>query len=172
MGSARSAVPSLNWVFFGFTSLGSDFPLKRRHLQEGGFLSPLCLTFFFYKMNVNKCFFPFLFIFLSSFFRQSHCVSSLARLELPMQTRMASNSQKCCLCLSSTGVKGVHHYTCPPPFFFLIAFFTTVSGQHSSAGFSYCVVVTNVTAPSFLLSRSTIKHLWTEKSRDFCKRSE
>ena len=40
-------------------------------------------------------------------------------LELAMQTRLASNSQRsACLCLPSTGIKGVRHY-CPASLFLL-----------------------------------------------------
>jgi hypothetical protein len=56
-----------------------------------------------------------LFVFVSE--TESHCVT-LSVLELLMQAKLASNSQKAtCLCLLSAGIIGMHHYTWPPSHF-------------------------------------------------------
>jgi hypothetical protein len=58
------------------------------------------------------------FCFCFGFFWRQISLYSPGCPEVPMQSRLASNSEICCLCLPSAGIKGVCHYR-PPPFFFL-----------------------------------------------------
>ena len=78
-------------------------------ILRGLFVS-FCYPLSCFKLNLYKAML-YLLLFLVYFLRQGFSVALECVLELTLQTRLASNSQRsACLCLPSAGIKGMRHH--------------------------------------------------------------
>ena len=71
----------------------------------------VCLFGWLVGLGVFVCLFVWLVGWLVGFFITEFLCVALAVLELSLQSRLTLNSQKSsCLCLTSAGIKGMHHH--------------------------------------------------------------